>query len=48
MLTKAKLFDALTQELENRGVDDAEEVADSVVETLDEEGAFNWDEDADE
>jgi nucleoid DNA-binding protein len=48
MLTKADLIDALTQELESRDVEDAEEIADSVVEVLDEQGAFDRDEEANE
>lgn len=40
MLTKAELLEKLTLELETRGVEDADEVADAVAEQLDEEGAF--------
>lgn len=40
MYTKNQLRDAITAALEDRDVEDAEEVADSVVEVLDEEGAF--------
>jgi hypothetical protein len=40
MLTKSELRLKLTEELESRNVPDADEIADTVVETLDEDGAF--------
>ena len=44
MVTKNDLLKALTRELEDRNVEDASEVADSVVEVLDEDGAFDTEE----
>lgn len=44
MLTKTDLFEALMEALLVRDVPDAEEIADSVVECLDEDGHFNLDE----
>ena len=43
MITKAELRELLTEELEARDLDDADEIADSIVETLDENGAFEID-----
>lgn len=40
MINKNTLRKTLAQELENRDVEDAEEIADSVVEVLDEDGYF--------
>lgn len=45
MLTKNQLRDALTSALDDRNVPDADEIADSVVEVLDEDGAFESDSD---
>lgn len=43
MLSKAELLETLSRILEDRGVDDADEVAADVVENLDEMGAFESD-----
>lgn len=48
MLNKSDLRDRLTEALEDRDIEDADEIADWVVETLDEEGAFEVDADDDE
>lgn len=40
MTNKSSLRKALAEELESRDVEDAEEIADSVVEVLDEDGWF--------
>ncbi len=45
MTNKNALRKVLSQELENRDVEDAEEIADSVVEVLDEDGWFESDSD---
>lgn len=47
MVSKSELRDRLTAELESRNVEDADEIADSVVETLDEDGAFTSEEEED-
>lgn len=44
MLSKSELRSALTQALEDASVPDADEIADSVVDQLDEGGAFETEE----
>ena len=48
MYTKADLREKLNEVLERHNVDDAEEIADDVVELLDEDGAFESDDEDDE
>lgn len=45
MNIKRKLLDALTEELTNRDVEDADEIADTVVDRLDEDGVFDTESD---
>lgn len=46
-MNRSELRRVLTQELENRDVEEAEEIADSVVEILYEDGWFDSDEEED-
>lgn len=48
MSLKSELRRRLEEKLEEFGIDDADEIADSVVEQLDEDGEFGVDEDLDE